>query len=62
MEKGNFQWVFIAATSITAIIAVYNYLSTESHRAIQKEIDKLRLADMRAKVAAGVSISSPMPA
>lgn len=59
--KNNFQWIFLVTTVGTLIVTVYNYLSQEEHRSIQKEIDKLRLADMRAKKAAGVGISEPLP-
>ncbi len=52
MEKGNSFQVFALVISVgSLIVSLYSYLSQEEGRAIQKEIDKLRLADMRSKVA-----------
>ncbi len=58
MEKSPFQVLFLVATVATCIVTVYNYLSQEEHRSIQKEIDKIRLADMKSKIASGQNISA----
>ena len=62
MDKSSNTQIFILVFSgITTLIAIYTYFSTEEQRSIQKEIDKLRLADMKKKIAAGVGINDPLP-
>jgi hypothetical protein len=54
-NESKLQTIGIVVAFGTLIVTLYNYLSTEEHRSIQKDIDKIRLAEMRAKIKAGES-------